>query len=95
MSENNEFKIYEIKTIADFDQVPSDRIDECLEDFKSFLVLRNATLGMIREIGIQMKEEGDLDEDVDTNNLFQCDTFKWVDDGLKKATITLNANTEI
>ena len=71
-------KSYKLKTVMDFTQVPEDRIDACLEEFKDFIghmrLLHNLARDVARIAGAK---------DVDLSESF----FEWIDDGKRERTL--------
>jgi hypothetical protein len=73
-------KEYEIKTVGDFLHVPQDRIDVCLNEFKSALMRAHIVKSMDAEI---QKKTG-------VSLPFEMYEFIWTDDGRRDEQIELN-----
>jgi hypothetical protein len=74
---------YTIQTVGDFLKVPEDRLDACLEEFKtfleqsrSFMEIANALAGIMGADKSQNAVKG----------------FVWIDDGEKNVTIRISPN---
>jgi len=74
---------YNIKTVEDFLNVPEDRIDRCLEEFKCYLELVPKMIDMMEALSDEGKEK------VKHNMI-----FAWTDDNINKSTITVEVNDE-
>ena len=72
---------YTIQTVGDFLKVPEDRLDACLEEFKTFLDQSRAFLAMADAMaGILGAEK----------NQNAVRGFIWIDDGEKNVTIRIS-----
>ena len=75
----------EMRTVEDFLKVPIDKIDHCLEDFKSWLMVYHSAEAMaqyrVKQMGITLPE---------LQKVFKSDHFVWIDDGKHDATITIS-----
>ncbi len=66
---------YEIKTVADFFKLPPEKVNQCLDEFKSFIAFYHLTKAIEREVG----------------ETINCDpVFNWIDDGKTDITAQLN-----
>lgn len=74
---------YTIKEVGDFLQVPEDRLDACLEEFKTFLQVSRSFMEMTNAMA------GLLGADKSQNVL---QSFVWIDDGERNVTINICAN---
>lgn len=75
---------YEIEHVRDFLNVPEDRIDQCLEEFKGFI-----------EFVRNMMMANDLrSEALGLENKSECRSYTWIDDGKLDATIRFIANKD-
>lgn len=68
-------KSYKLKTVMDFTQVPEDRIDACLEEFKDFV----GHMRLLHNLAADLAgaKEVDLGES----------HFEWIDDGKRERTL--------
>jgi hypothetical protein len=74
---------YTIQTVGDFLKVPEDRLDACLEEFKTlleqgraFMEMANALAGILGADKLKNAVKG----------------FVWIDDGEKNVTIRISPN---
>ena len=74
---------YTIQTVGDFLKVPEDRLDACLEEFKTFLEQGRAFMEMANALA------GILGADKLKNAV---KGFVWIDDGEKNVTIRISPN---
>ena len=74
---------YTIQTVGDFLKVPEDRLDACLEEFKTFLEQGRAFMEMANALA------GILGADKSQNAV---KGFVWIDDGEKNVTIRISPN---
>lgn len=74
---------YTIQTVGDFLKVPEDRLDACLEEFKTFLEQGHAFMEMANALA------GILGADKLKNAV---KGFVWIDDGEKNVTIRISPN---
>ena len=74
---------YTIKEVGDFLKVPKDRLDACLEEFKTFLQASRSFMEMANAMA------GLLGADKSQNVL---ESFVWIDDGERNGTIHIQAN---
>lgn len=86
-----EYPEYMIKSFSDFCNIPADKLDACLEDFKLFI---NHAIGMkndIESIAQTAKELGLLTEEdyPDGSDAITFDRFTWIDDGKHEITKTV------
>lgn len=72
---------YTIQTVGDFLKVPEDRLDACLEEFKTFLEQSRSFLTMADAMA-------DLLGADKSQNAVQG--FVWIDDGEKNVTIRIS-----
>lgn len=76
---------YEIKTISDFLLVPADRLDDCLEEFKTWCQittpLTDATRALADAIGLEGKQ------------IEFVHGFTWIDDGEKNISVNFDEVT--
>lgn len=64
---------YEIRTVADFQKVPDERLDVCLDEFADFVRLSRVTVALFSSLaGVSGGE-----------------TFHWIDDGERRVTVRL------
>lgn len=70
---------YRISTVADFGKVPPDRIHVCLAEFEVAVELARRTKAALEAIAA---EKGVAAQ-------FPLETFEWVDDGERNATISI------
>ena len=64
---------YRIERVADFFAVPEDRLDDCLRDFKLYLLAARPMCDLINEVGKEMGHAA--------NVVRLGETFTWMDDG--------------
>ena len=76
---------YTIKEVNDFLELPDDRIEDCLKEFKTFIVLAKRQ----RTVTIELAKAIQIDADVSTDN-----TFVWIDDGENNITINFDGKTK-
>ena len=77
-------KTYEIRTVADFAQVPPERLTLCLREFRAWLRLRR-TVG---EMNATFKAAG-------LGEAFALpDAYPWIDDDLGEMTVTVKVGAE-
>lgn len=69
----NEMNEYKIEKITDFLEVPEDRLDDCLVDFKSFLEHTKPLLALAKT-GAELLGQ-------DPEEAIKLMGFTWVDDG--------------
>lgn len=74
---------YKIKTVEDFLEVPEDRIERCLEEFKCYLELVPQMINLLELAG---------EEDV--SKVKHDMIFAWTDDDLNKVNISVEVNDE-
>ena len=74
---------YTIQTVGDFLKVPEDRLDACLEEFKTFLDQSRAFMEMANALA------GIMGADKLKNAV---KGFVWIDDGEKNVTIRISPN---
>ena len=74
---------YEIVNIKDFLMVPEDKLDVCLDEFKTFLEV-------MRPFQVVMREVADGISGKETNLKMEVNKFIWNDDGEKKLTLYIN-----
>lgn len=74
---------YTIQTVGDFLKVPEDRLDACLEEFKTFLEQSRAFMEMA-------DATADLVGEDKSKNIVQA--YVWIDDGEKNVTISISPN---
>ncbi len=74
---------YTIQTVGDFLKVPEDRLDACLEEFKTFLEQSRSFM----EIANVMADLVGADK---SKNVVKG--FVWIDDGEKNVTIRVSPN---
>lgn len=72
---------YEIRTVQDFLKVPDHRRDDCLQEFASWLAIRELTAAALLASGLR----------ADQFRLKGADVFAWIDDGKRTATIRVTA----
>lgn len=81
MRDDNE---YRIETVADFLNVPEDRIEDCLKEFADFIELSRAMLQaasfMAQIMGIEDKSK--------------IGAYTWIDDGKKEKTVRFQSPSE-
>lgn len=73
---------YEIRTVADFLKVPSDRWNACLAEFRDFL-----------DTAVDAKQFAD-GSSASSPSTFRVDAFIWTDDAAKNVTISFHAADE-
>lgn len=69
-------KHYEISTVDDFLKVPPDRLDDCLEDLKTYLEVKRELAGYFDFIFMLAEAEGGSIRDGVSEG-----PFIWIDDG--------------
>jgi len=76
---------YRIERVQDFLQVPEDRLEECLTEFRHYLQIARSVSEMVKLVGEVVgakKAESEI----------RC--FNWCDDGIRAATIRLETKVE-
>lgn len=74
-------KRYTLKQVSDFLDIPKDKIDDCLMEFKTFIEFSQA-MGDIGKV---------VEPDMAVSKMLKGSHFIWIDDGkhdLRKITIT-------
>lgn len=66
-------KRYEIRTVADFYQVPDESLEACLADFAAHLLISKAVMATARD-GVRH---------------LNPDVFMWIDDGQHNVNVTI------
>lgn len=74
---------YTIQTVGDFLKVPEDRLDACLEEFKTFLEQSRSFMEMANALA------GTLEADK-SKNVVQA--YVWIDDGENNLEISISPN---
>ena len=78
------FPRYEVKSIMDFLEIPEDRLDDCLVEFRSFLeTLRELTT--VAKLGAEMMGQDPIEA-------LKLMAFTWVDDGKTDVTVNIETN---
>lgn len=77
-------KTYEIRTVADFAQVPPERLTLCLREFRAWLKLRRT----VDTLNARLKDLG-IDEWI-----VAPDAYRWIDDDLGEMTVAVKMATE-
>lgn len=78
---------YEIKSVRDFLAVPEDRIADCLREFATMLEMARAATGLLDAVSDEVAEPGAI-------RWRMGETFTWVDDGERNATLTIRSKPE-
>lgn len=93
---------YELNSFMDFCDIPEDKLDHCLEDFKIFIKQAIGMKRMIEEMAGLAKESGLLSEEdmpPEGQDLVEFNKFIWIDDGKHEVTktfhFTSNDNEEV
>lgn len=78
-------KRYEISSVLDFLKVPPERLEDCLEEFKTYLGLKRLLVAYFGIFEVNAKVEGEpLDEGVEWG------PFIWIDDGVATTNVTVD-----
>jgi hypothetical protein len=80
---------YEIRTVADFFQVPEDRRRICLREFNAWLMLKEQVTSLL------CAASASLDADLKPSDLrWETDVFRWNDDGKAVLSVQMKPTQE-
>jgi hypothetical protein len=76
---------YEVKTFADFEKIPDDRLEDCLQEFCAWVTITRYTKRLLMRADEVLNGENRV-----ISNVIGTESFVWIDDGLKTATLSFN-----
>ncbi len=91
MDKITEYPEYEISTFRDFEKIPEDKLDQCLEDFKlfikQFIEIKNDIISATELVaGLSPEIADDFDVARWCHDDITVDKFIWIDDGKHETT---------
>lgn len=80
ISSEPQFKSYKIEHVRDLLQIPTERIDACLDELKDYLAVARIVLAAAK-VWEEMHDVKMKPEDIAVGG------FEWTDDGLREGTV--------